>query len=142
MDKYGVSINALDDNQIRELSPLLLAYIGDTVYDLYVRAYLVKNRMGRVNELHAIASGIVSAGAQAKAARILQPKLTAREADVFRLGKNAKSTPPKNATYQDYSLATALEAVIGYLYLKGDTKRTDALFADIMALFMGGDQHG
>lgn len=142
MDNNGVFTNALNDNKIRELSPLLLAYIGDTVYDLYVRAYLVKNRMGRVNQLHTLASGIVNAGAQAMAARLLQQKLTAQEAQIFRLGKNAKSTPPKNACYQDYALATGLEAVIGYLYLKGDTKRTDALFADIIALFLKGDHHG
>ncbi len=139
MDKYGVSLSILDENKIRELSPLLLAYIGDTVFDLYVRAYLVKNRMGRVSQLHSLSCKIVSAPAQAQAAQLLLPMLTEREKEIFRLGRNAKSAPPKNASPKEYSMATAIEAVIGYLYLTGSTNRTDELFAVIFAHFFKGD---
>ena len=139
MDKYGVSLHALSENKIRELSPLLLAYIGDTVFDLYVRAYLVKNMMGRVTQLHSLASGVVSAKAQAKAAQLVMPLLDERETEIFRLGRNAKSLPPKNASREDYTLATGLEAVMGYLYLKGSQERTDALFKVIITHFFKGD---
>jgi ribonuclease-3 family protein len=141
ISKYGASLRPLDDNKIRELSPIALAYIGDTVFDLYVRAYLVKNNMGKIEALHKLASGVVNARAQAQAAQLLQPLLTPRELEIFQLGKNAKSTPPKNAGYEDYSLATAAEAVIGYLHLTGQAARTDELFAVIISHFFEGDQH-
>ena len=139
--KFGASLRPLEDNKIRELSPIALAYIGDTVFDLYVRAYLVKNNMGKIEALHKQASGVVNARAQAKAALLLKPLLTERESEVFQFGKNAKSTPPKHASYEDYSLATAAEAVIGYLYLTGQTARTDELFAVIISFFFEGVQN-
>ena len=95
--KYGASLRPVDDARIRELSPIALASIGVTVFDLYVRAYLVKNNMGRIDALHRYASGVVNAHSQAQAALLLRPNLTEREAEIFQLGKNAKSTPPKNA---------------------------------------------
>ena len=137
--KYGASLRPLDESRIRELSPIALAYIGDTVFDLYVRAYLVKNNMGRIEALHKYASGVVNARAQARAALLLKPGFTGREAEVFQLGKNAKSAPPKNASYEDYSLATALEAVVGYLHLTGQTVRLDELFGIVISYFFEGD---
>ena len=131
-DKQG----AVSDNKIREFSALNLAYIGDTVYDLYVRTHIVKNQMGKVQALHKLASGVVNAKAQAAAATLLLPKLTQRENEIFKYGKNAKSKPPKNMSVEDYSLATAIEAVIGYLYLTGQTERTDALFDIIIEHFI------
>jgi ribonuclease-3 family protein len=141
MSKYGASLRPLDDKKIRELSPVALAYIGDTVFDLYVRAYLVKNNMGRIEALHKYASGVVSARAQAQAALLLRPALTEREAEIFQLGKNAKSAPPKNASHEDYSLATALEAVMGYLHLSGQAERLDELFGVIISYFFGRDKN-
>lgn len=138
---YDKSLGALSENEIRELSPLCLAYIGDTVYDLYVRAFVVKNQMGKVMALHKLASGVVNARSQAAAAALLIPQFNEREADMFRMGKNAKSTPPKNMSREDYSYATGLEAVIGYLYLTGQTQRTDDLFRVIIAHFYGGDKN-
>jgi ribonuclease-3 family protein len=137
--KYGASLRPLDDARIRELSPVALAYIGDTVFDLYVRAYLVKNNMGRIEALHKYASGVVNARAQARAALLLKSMLTGREAEIFQLGKNAKSAPPKNASHEDYSLATALEAVVGYLHLTGQTTRLDELFGIVISHFFEGD---
>jgi len=139
--KYGASLRPLDDAHIRELSPIALAYIGDTVYDLYVRAYLVKNNMGRIDALHKYASSVVNAHAQAQAALLLRPGLTERQSEIFQLGKNAKSTPPKNASYEDYSLATALEAVTGYLYLTGQKERLDELFGVVITHFLEGDSN-
>ena len=139
LSKYDASLRVMDDNKIRELSPIALAYIGDTVFDLYVRAYLVKNNMGKIEALHKLASGVVNARAQAQAALQLKPLLTARELEIFQLGKNAKSTPPKNASQEDYSYATAIEAVVGYLYLTGQTQRTKELFGHIISHFFEGD---
>lgn len=134
---YDYSLNDLPDNKIREFPILNLAYIGDTVYDLYIRGYLVKNNMGLVEGLHHLASGIVNARSQAEAARILAPMFLEREAEIFHYGRNAKSTPTKNMSREDYSLATGLEAVIGYLYLTGNRKRTDELFRVIINFHFG-----
>lgn len=137
-DIYDISLRPLSENKLRELPVLSLAYIGDTVFDLYIRGCLVKNNMGRVEELHALASGIVNARSQAEAAALLKGRFTESEAEVFRRGKNAKSAPTKNMSREDYSLATGLEAVIGYLYLKGDTERLSELFRIIILHFLGG----
>ena len=126
---------ALDENRIRELGPLELAYIGDTVYDLYIRSYIVKNRMGKMQRLHKLASGVVNARSQARAAELLLPILSEREKEIFRYGKNAKSTPPKNMTREDYSYATGIEAVFGYLYLTKQQERIDGFFGLIISHF-------
>jgi ribonuclease-3 family protein len=134
-------LSAIDDSAIREMSALNLAYIGDTVYDLYIRSYLVKNKKGRVTDMHKRASSVVNARAQAQAALLLSPSLNERESDIFRLGKNAKSQPPRNMSFEDYSLATALETVIGYLSLTGQTQRLDELFSVIIAHFLEEEPH-
>jgi ribonuclease III family protein len=138
LDPYDYSLGALSEKKIRELPVLNLAYIGDTVFDLYIRGYIVKNNMGKVEGLHKLASGVVNARSQAEAARLLSPIFTEREADIFRSGKNAKSLPTKNMSREDYSQATGLEAVIGYLYLTGDRARTDAFFKIITDHFFRG----
>jgi len=138
-EKYGYSLASLSESKVRELPALNLAYIGDTVYDLYIRSFLVKNNMGTVERLHRLASGAVNARAQSKAAQILSPLFTERESEIFRNGKNAKSIPPKNMSREDYSRATGLEAVIGYLYLTGDADRAAELFRIIIDHFFGGD---
>lgn len=134
-------MDRLDENKIRELSPVTLAYIGDTVYDLYVRRFLVSRRAGRIEAMHKAASGIVNARAQAQAARMLESSLTEREAEIYRAGCNAKSTPPKNMSRGDYSLATGLEAVLGYLYLTGREARAEALLSAVIDHFLGGENH-
>lgn len=135
-DFFDISLKPLSESRLRELPVLNLAYIGDTVFDLYIRGCLVKNNMGRVEQLHSLASGIVNARSQAEAAMLLKDGFTESEADVFRRGKNAKSAPTKNMSREDYSLATGLEAVIGYLYLKGDNERLNELFQIITKHFL------
>ena len=105
---------------------LELAYLGDTVYDLYVRRQLVMQG-GRVNRMHKAAVAKVCAKAQSQALRRLEPGLTPQEADVVRRARNARQTPPRNADAADYHRATALEALIGYLYLTGQQARMEAL---------------
>lgn len=115
---------ALPEVDIHTYSPLTLAYIGDAAYELIIRTYLVDQGNGRPVQLHKRASAMVKAAAQAAMAEALLPELTDEEKDVYRRGRNAKSgTMAKNATMADYRKATGFEALMGYLYLKGEQKR-------------------
>lgn len=101
---------------------LELAYLGDTVYDLFVRSALVRQG-GRVRNLHRAAVDKVCARAQSQALARIEPMLTPEEADVARRGRNVKQTPPRHADLMEYHRATALEALVGYLYLTGQLDR-------------------
>lgn len=102
---------------------LELAFVGDSVYDLYVRSHLVLEG-GKVNILNKKAILKVSAHGQAESLEKVLPILTEEEVLLVRRAKNTKQTPTKNADRQEYGCATALEALIGYLYL---TKKTERL---------------
>lgn len=109
---------------IRTYSPLALAYIGDAIYDLIVRTMLVGKGNAPVNSLHRRASSLVKAEAQKESMLHIEPLLTEEERSVYRRGRNAKSyTTAKNASVADYRVATGFEAVMGYLYLTGQTER-------------------
>ncbi|MDY5649183.1 MAG: ribonuclease III domain-containing protein [Lachnospiraceae bacterium] len=115
---------ALPEVDIQTYSPLILAYIGDAAYELIIRTYLVDQGNGRPDRLHRKASSMVKASAQAAMAEALLPLMTGEEEQVYRRGRNAKSvTMAKNATMSDYRKATGFEALMGYLYLKGEQKR-------------------
>ena len=102
-------------------SPLALAYIGDAVFEVLVRLTVMTDGNAPVNRLHK--------KAQAEMYFRIKKQLTEEEAAAFRRGRNAKSfTVPKNADLMDYRHATGLEAVFGYLYLKGDSARAAELF--------------
>jgi len=106
------------------MAPLTLAYIGDTVYDLYVRTLLLHRCDATVHNLHLKAAGMVRASAQAQASSRLQPLFTDEEAAVYRRGRNAHmGTVPRNASIADYRAATGLEAVLGFLFLSGEDTR-------------------
>ena len=112
----------------RQLAPLALAQIGDTVCDLYARIYLNDQFARSPHELHRCASKFVCAAGQAAAYRRMEPHLTEDEAAVFRRGRNAHSgTMPKNASAADYHTATGLEAMVGWLFLCGADERLNEL---------------
>ena len=114
----------LEDKDIRTYSPLTLAYIGDAIYDLVIRTILVKHGNCQTNKLHARASALVNAAAQAEMAGKILPALTEEERSVYRRGKNAKpATIAKHASVSDYHKATGFEALLGYLYLGENTER-------------------
>ncbi len=114
----------LGQQDIRTYSPLTLAYIGDGVYELVIRTYLVEQGNCPVNQLHRRASRLVKASAQSAMIEALEPHLTQEELQVYKRGRNAHSvTMAKNASMVDYRRATGFEAVMGYLYLKEDWKR-------------------
>ena len=117
----------MEEASVRRLNGLQLAFIGDTVYDLYARGRALEEHDACVRELHRRAVAHVNARAQARAFAAVEPLLTAAEADGARRGRNAHSRPPKNQDPGDYARATALEALCGYLYLMGRNERLDEL---------------
>ena len=111
-----------------QLPALSLAYIGDTICDLYVRTHLVLSQAGDVGVLHKKSAALVNARSQAALARELLPELIGLEKDVFMRGRNAKTnTVPKNMSVADYHYATALEALIGFLYLTGNLVQAERI---------------
>ena len=122
--KYLMEQFQLDDPDIRTYSPLTLAYIGDGIYELYIRTILIKQGNCQANKLHKRASRLVKAPTQSKMMECIEPILTEEEAHVYKRGRNAhSSTTAKNASVIEYRRATGFEAVMGYLYLKQDWKR-------------------
>ena len=107
---------------------LELAYLGDTLYDLYVREHLIA-RGGRVGQMHREAISLVCAHAQSLALERLTDRLTDEERDVVRRARNTRQTPPKNADPGEYHRATALEALVGWLYVTGQRERLDQILA-------------
>ena len=117
-----------------QLPILNLAYIGDTVFDLYVRTMLVSDVDARVHELHLMSAKRVCAGGQAQAFRRIEPMLSEEELGIYKRGRNSHmGTVAKNASIADYRTATGLEALIGYLFLCG---RDDRL-TELMKLMLG-----
>jgi ribonuclease-3 family protein len=115
----------MNRSELITISPLVLAYLGDTVYESYVREYLIrKNINKKVNDLHKSAIKYVNAKAQATVIHAIEEELTEDEERIYKRGRNQKShTSPKNADIIDYKHATGFEALIGYLYLSEDNER-------------------
>lgn len=107
-----------DEQEINQLSPLVWAYVGDCVYELYVRTYLVETTKLNPHKLHIEAIKYVKAGAQRNALENIMDKLTNEEKDIVRRGRNTQNHHlPKNSNVQEYMYSTAFEGLIGYLYL-------------------------
>jgi ribonuclease-3 family protein len=122
----------MTDDDIKGISSLGLAHLGDAVYELMVRGYMAQSGRATAKGLHRASVTYVSAAAQAKAMEKLQKVLTEEEQAVFRRGRNARVTIPKSATPEEYHAATGFETLFGYLYLKGERDRLNALFALIV----------
>ncbi len=120
-----------DEKDVNMMSPLTWAYIGDCVYELYVRQELINKTNLKPHKLHIDAINYVKASKQVEILQEIMPKLTEEELDVVRRGRNAENHHlPKNASVQDYMYSTAFEALIGYLYL---TKK-DGRLKEILSL--------
>lgn len=135
MDFEAYVKEALDlkDSDAGMYSPLVLAYIGDAVYELIIRTIVVNRGNCPVNQMHRKSSSLVKAGAQAEMIHLIMDELTEKEKAVYKRGRNAKSaTSAKNATIQDYRTATGFEALVGYLYLNGERERLIALVASAL----------
>ena len=126
------------ENQIdlREQSPLALAFVGDGVYELLVRAREVERTRLQPGRLHGGAVKFVSARGQFEALRFLEPMLTEEEKNLVRRGKNAsKATVSKHATPEEYRASTGFECLLGYLYLTGQNERIRVLFDAVWQQF-------
>lgn len=118
----------LGETDPKQLSPLVLAYVGDSIYDLVIRTYLISLGNMPVNKINRHACALVKAETQSKIIGCLEAQLTDTEEAVYKRGRNAKSyTSAKNATIGDYRRATGFEALMGYLYLSGRFDRLTQL---------------
>lgn len=114
----------LKEVDARMYSPLVLAYIGDAVYEILIRTKVVNGGNVQVNKLHRRSAELVKAASQAKIIMALEEELTEEEHSVYKRGRNAKSASmAKNASMMDYRMATGFEALVGYLYLTEQYER-------------------
>lgn len=114
----------IKQGDLNTYSPLVLAYVGDAVYELYIRTHIVCKGNAPVNKLHKQSITFVKAKAQSDTIHKLMEELSEEEQDIVRRGRNAKSgTIPKNADVTEYKYATGFESLLGYLYLKKDYVR-------------------
>lgn len=121
-ETFGMNLRK---NDTKQLSPLVLAYIGDSIFDLIIKTLLIDKRGNiQVNKLNREASGIVKAQTQSKLISYIEGELNEEELAVYKRGRNAKSyTSAKNASIGDYRRATGFEALMGYLYMSGQYAR-------------------
>lgn len=113
-----------EETEVNLMSPLVWAYVGDCIYELYVRTHLVETTKLKVHELHVKAIKHVKAKAQAELLQSIMEMLTEEEKDIVRRTRNTQNHHlPKNADLQDYMYATAYEGLVGYLYLTKQDKR-------------------
>lgn len=113
-------------DEARLMQPSVLAFIGDAVFNLFIRERLIMNTIGTSHKLHVLSTEYVKAASQSKISKALIDTFTEEEAYIFRRGRNTKSTTiPKNAEVQDYKYATGFEALLGFLYL---TKQNERLY--------------
>ncbi len=112
------------ESEINSMAPLVLAYIGDAVYEVFIRTLLISEGNIPVHKLHKRSIEYVKAKAQSDIVHRIMERLNPDELDVVRRGRNAKSgTIPKNADVGEYKYATGFESLIGYLYLRKDNNR-------------------
>ena len=118
----------MEEIDVNQMSPLVWAYIGDSVYEQYIRDYLVTNTKYKPHKLHVEATKFVKAASQAKILQCLENDLTEDEKEVVRRTRNTKNHHlPKNSNVQEYMYATAFEGLIGYLHLTKNTNRLNEI---------------
>ena len=124
LEEYIRTIPGMKEIDAKQCSPLVLAYVGDCVYDLIIKSLVINEGNRQVQKLHQKTSSYVQASAQSKMMRTMQEHLTEEEHAIYKRGRNAKSvSPAKNQSITDYRRATGFEALLGYLYLKKEWKR-------------------
>lgn len=124
------------EKEARLLNPLQLALVGDGVYELFIRNSILSNNLElSAHKIHVKAIGYVKAKSQSIIMHEIEDKLTENESYIFKRGRNAKSaTVPKNADVRDYRMATGFEALVGYLYLTGNTERLEFIFNSAISI--------
>lgn len=123
--------HTISEQEARQMSPIVLAFVGDAVYTLIVRKGLSLQADYKASQLNQMASAVVSAHGQSAKTEEILSRLTEEESAIYHRGRNAKKpTKSKNASVSEYNRSTGFEAVIGYLYLTGQTDRIDELLGE------------
>lgn len=132
--EVGLYEKKISIDEAKRLNPLVLAFVGDAVYELIVRTFLMsENTELSAHKLHIKAISFVKAQAQSEAIKGIMDELTEEEASIYKRGRNTKSaTVPKNADVQEYRTATGFEALIGFLYITGQNERLSELLRKIV----------
>ncbi len=116
--------------EAKQINPVVLAFLGDAVFSLWVRERLVCSGTGKASDFQRAASKVVSARGQSAFLEQVLPVLTEQETEIFKRGRNAKKpTKSKNASPSEYNRSTGFEAVLGFLHLTGQTARIEALLS-------------
>lgn len=123
----------------KEVSSLALAYLGDAVLEIYIRDYVIRMGKTKIDQLHRSAVKFVNAKAQSKVYDSIQSLLKEDEMVILRKGRNAKKNIPKNVEMVDYRKSTGVEALLGYLFLKGDSDRIKELVNYIISAIEGSE---
>ena len=126
-DEQGGIKTRYDGTDVRQMNPLVLAYVGDAFFHLFVRTRLLSYEQARVHALHAFSAQIVSAVWQHKAYLGIEPMLTDEEKAIYRRGRNAKSHAPRSSSVAEYHSSTGFEALLGTLYLSEKFERLQEL---------------
>jgi len=131
--------NSLDNKTAKTMNPQVLAFVGDAVYSLYIRHWIVLTDNSKVKDLHSHVTNFVKASGQSNFIEKLLPLFNEDEMSVFKRGRNYKTiSTAKNASVIDYKRATGLEAVFGYLYLSGQRDRLN----EILSMSIGEKDEG
>lgn len=123
----------------KEVSSLALAYLGDAVLEIHIRDYVIRMGKTKIDQLHRSAVKFVNAKAQSKVYDSIQDILNNDELVILRKGRNAKKNIPKNVEMVDYRKSTGVEALLGYLFLKGDNDRIKELVNYIILTIEGSE---
>jgi len=132
---------AIDKEEAKQHSPVVLAFVGDAVYSLYIREKLAMTTDYKTGELQRLTSAKVSAHGQSELLNYVLPLLTEEETDVFKRGRNAKkATKSKNASVAEYNRSTGFEALLGFLYMSGERERIDYLLSEALEAEKGDEK--
>jgi len=124
-----------DKMNIKEINPLVYAYLGDAIYEVYIREYLINKNMAKVKDLQQEAKKYVTAVNQAKYLELIKDMLTEEELNIIKRARNTKvNSHPKNTDIITYKHSTALEALIGYLYLNNEIQRMEEIINSILLI--------
>ncbi len=138
LQNLGVDDEIIKDS--RRISPLVLAYVGDAVYEWYIRGYLVAKKRGKVYDFHKSAIKYVKASGQAYALKQIQDMLSDDEKAIVRRARNQKpNSVPKYATLVDYTHATALEALLGHYMIEDNIKRIEEIMQLVIEVINNSD---
>ena len=130
------------EKNIHSINPLVFAYMGDVLYEKYVREYLIVSNYGsNVHKLHKIAIKYVSAKYQSMAFMYIKDKISEDEIDIFKKGRNSKSkSSAKSTSVINYRISTGLECLLGYLYFNGNTERINEIMNMIIDFLFNEDK--